>query len=165
MGRADQFGVPKVKHYVLQGPEITTDFSESNYVMNAARAIMAQVVFQEDKALCEAMIRYAIEQGYTDLFIIDEEFVKTAIKNEVSRRRGESLPEPNRKQEWISVDERLPSVSGYVLAYTTAKNYIALPYSKKYKLFNARDDSTEAEAKGLSIRVSCWMPIPEPPKT
>ena len=89
MGRADQFGVPKVKHYVLQEPEITTDFSESNYVMNAARAIMAQVVSQEDKALCEAMIRYAIEQGYTDLFLIDEEFVKTAIKNEVRRRRGE----------------------------------------------------------------------------
>ena len=70
-----------------------------------------------------------------------------------------------RKQEWIRVDERLPSVSGYVLVYTTAKNYMALPYSKKYKLFNARDDNTEAEAKGLSIRVSCWMPIPEPPKT
>ena len=70
-----------------------------------------------------------------------------------------------RKQEWIRVDERLPSVSGYVLAYTTAKNYMVLPYSKKYKLFNARDDSTEDEAKGLSIRVSCWMPIPEPPKT
>ena len=69
------------------------------------------------------------------------------------------------KQEWINVDERLPGASGYVLVYTTAKNYIAVPYSKKYKLFNARDDSTEDEAKGLSIRVSYWMPIPEPPKT
>ena len=89
MRRANQFGVPKVKHYVLQGPKITTDFSESNYVVNAERAIMAQVVSQKDKALCEAMIRYAIERGYTDLFLIDEEFVKTAIKNEVRRRREE----------------------------------------------------------------------------
>ena len=155
MRRADQFGVPKVKHYVLHEPEITTDFSESDYVVSAERAIMAQVVSHEDKALCEAMIRYAIEQGYTDLFLIDEDFVKTAIKNEVRRRRGESLPEPNRKQEWISVDKRLPDKEGVYLVYTY-KGYMKI---SKYSGWGIDD-----EASFDDFFVTHWMPLPEPPK-
>lgn len=169
MGKADQFGVPKVKHCVLWEPEIKTDFSESDYVVSAERAIMAQVVSHEDKALCEAIIRYAIEQGYTDLFLIDEEFVKTAIKNEVRRRRGESLPEPNRKQGWISVDERLPTVeeqarglvgiiSGYNGKIKFENARVFLNYDYNYNEWYSQDYDIQ------NCKIECWMALPEPLK-
>ena len=49
--------------------------------------IMAQVADTTDKAICEAIIRYADEQGATDIYLIDEEFVKSAIINEIKRRK------------------------------------------------------------------------------
>ena len=67
------------------------------------------------------------------------------------------------KQEWISVDERLPEESGYYLTYNEGVTS-ALEYSVRHKLFNATDDLPEAFSKKNSITVSHWMPLPEPPK-
>lgn len=89
MGRADKFGVPKVKHYSLQEPKINLNLEGESYLTSTTRSLMAQVVNHEDEVLCEAIIRYAVERGYTDLFLVDEEFVKAAIENEARRRRGE----------------------------------------------------------------------------
>ena len=52
--------------------------------------IMAQVADTTDKAICEAIIRYADEQGATDVYLIDEEFIKSAIIHEIQRRKKET---------------------------------------------------------------------------
>ena len=67
------------------------------------------------------------------------------------------------KQEWISVDERLPEQSGEYLTYHKGV-FSTLEYSKRHKLFNAADDLPEAFSKKHSITVSHWTPLPEPPK-
>lgn len=68
-----------------------------------------------------------------------------------------------RKQEWISVDERLPEESGDYLTYHNGV-ISALEYSTKHKLFNAVDSLPEKFSKKHSIMVSHWMPLPEAPK-
>ena len=68
-----------------------------------------------------------------------------------------------RKQEWISVAERLPEESGYYLTYHNGVTS-ALEYSVRHKLFNAADDLPEAFSKEHSLTVSHWMPLPEAPK-
>ena len=69
-----------------------------------------------------------------------------------------------RKQEWISVDERLPEESGVYVAYTDNGNSITLDYSAKHKLFNSFDSYSRDVAEGFAIPVTHWMPLPEAPK-
>ena len=52
--------------------------------------IMAQVVDTTDKAICEAIIRYADEQGMTDLYLIDEAFIKSALIHEIERKKKDT---------------------------------------------------------------------------
>ena len=67
------------------------------------------------------------------------------------------------KQEWISVEDRLPEESGDYLTYHNGA-ISALMYSAKHKLFNAEDSLSEKFSKKHSIMVSHWMPLPEAPK-
>ena len=76
--------IPKL-HYVPLPHNIRTDFND--FTASLTREIVAQVTDTTDKAICEAIIRYADDMGATDLYIIDEEFVKTAILNEIKRRK------------------------------------------------------------------------------
>ena len=69
-----------------------------------------------------------------------------------------------RKQEWISVDERLPEESGVYVAYTDNGNSMTLDYSAKHKLFNSFDSYSRDVAEGFAIPVTHWMPLPEAPK-
>jgi hypothetical protein len=39
-----------------------------------------------DRAICNAIIDYATKEGMTDLYLIDEEFIKSAINHEIERR-------------------------------------------------------------------------------
>jgi hypothetical protein len=58
-----------------------------DYGGSIQKMFMAQVADTLNKVICEAIIRYADEQGATDLFLIDEEFIKSAIINEIQRRK------------------------------------------------------------------------------
>ena len=69
-----------------------------------------------------------------------------------------------RKQEWISVEERLPEVSGIYLAYSNSGNRLVLDYSAKHKLFNSFDSYSTEQAEVFAIGVTHWMPLPEAPK-
>ena len=69
-----------------------------------------------------------------------------------------------RKQEWISVDERLPEESGIYLAYSYQGNRLVLDYSARHKLFNSFDSYSTEQAEVFAIGVTHWMPLPEAPK-
>ena len=51
------------------------------------KKIMAQVVDTTDRAILEAIREDAYKQGVTDIYLIDEEFIKSAIIHEVERRK------------------------------------------------------------------------------
>lgn len=67
-----------------------------------------------------------------------------------------------RKQEWISVDERLPEASGDCLVATNIGGIYQVNYSHRHKTFNATDE--EDGYKYAMMTVTHWMPLPEPPK-
>ena len=50
--------------------------------------IMVEVANLLDQALVQAVLSYAQREGLTDLYLIDAEFVKTALLNEANRRKG-----------------------------------------------------------------------------
>ena len=50
-------------------------------------SIAAQIVDMTDKAVLEAIIEFAKSEGIKDLYLLDKEFVKTALEREVARRK------------------------------------------------------------------------------
>ena len=59
-----------------------------NYHATFVEKAMAQVAALEDKIICNAIIDAAAEEGYTTVFLIDREFILSAIKHEIERREG-----------------------------------------------------------------------------
>lgn len=51
-----------------------------------------------DKTIYDAIIKYATEQGITDLFLIDEKFVKSALLNEIQRRENQTQLDALKRQ-------------------------------------------------------------------
>lgn len=58
-----------------------------NYQASYIEKATAQVVELEDKIICQAIIDAAAEEGYTTVFLIDKEFIISAIKHEIERRK------------------------------------------------------------------------------
>lgn len=50
--------------------------------------IVAQIVDMTDKVILEAVIEFAKSEGITDLYLLDKEFVKTALEREIAKRKG-----------------------------------------------------------------------------
>lgn len=93
---------PKLEHHenLLNGMP--------NY--NIKYNIMAQVNNIADKTIYDAIIKYATEQGITDLFLIDEEFVKSALINELSRIAYENAEKEAKENGYIRVKLDLPKL-------------------------------------------------------
>lgn len=49
--------------------------------------IVAQIVDMTDKVILEAIIEFAKSEGITDLYLLDKEFIKTALVREIARRK------------------------------------------------------------------------------
>ena len=75
---------------------------------------------------------------------------------------------------WVSVNERLPSKSSYVLVHiatglVTSTFYCDLPSFFDYSCGEAYGDTCENSvyfdhARRYGYKVTHWMPLPEPPK-
>lgn len=50
--------------------------------------IVARIVDMTDKVILEAVIEFAKSEGITDLYLLDKEFIKTALVREIARRNG-----------------------------------------------------------------------------
>lgn len=58
-------------------------------IMSISQRLLAQVVDMTDEVIVQAIIDYAREAGVTDLFLIDKEFIMSAIKREIQYRKAE----------------------------------------------------------------------------
>ena len=79
--------LPKLKRIQLRIPKIEFNLLGENPSASFQMNLMAKVADHEDKVLCDAIIQYATEQGYTDLCLIDEGFIRSAIIHEIERRK------------------------------------------------------------------------------
>ncbi len=64
-----------------------------------------------------------------------------------------------RKQEWISVEERLPETDGEYLTFNGLIYYL-LNFNASLRLWNVSNDNVSTAIRD----VTHWMPLPEPPK-
>ena len=78
--------LPRNGQYIhLNEPKIFHDEITQTY--ECVNKISVQINQMAETHIVQAIIDYAKEQGITDLFLIDEEFVKTALMREAERRR------------------------------------------------------------------------------
>ena len=71
------------KHFELSSFDEKLDASCCKYT----EKMMFQIIDARDKALIQSIIAFAQQEGITDLYLIDSEFVKTALMREVERRK------------------------------------------------------------------------------
>lgn len=58
---------------------------------SAVNKMLAQVADATDKLIVDAIIKYATENGFSDAYIIDEEFVKSALEKQIPKKAHISL--------------------------------------------------------------------------
>ena len=66
-----------------------TNDTSVNYVASYAQKIVARVMDVTNATIVQAITDFAVETGVTDLYLIDEEFIVSAIKHEMERRKGD----------------------------------------------------------------------------
>jgi hypothetical protein len=81
------FVLPPIKSMKIGAPVCEKDLLlDNDFAQRIMSRHMAIVADQKDKLLVEAVIDYAKRSGCTELHMIDEEFVRTALVNEAKRR-------------------------------------------------------------------------------
>jgi hypothetical protein len=78
--------IPPLQYIKLPPPELKDFNPMQNIIEIKVNAVVADL---KEQAVINAIIKYCIEQGYDDLYLIDEGFVKSAIINEIKRRKEE----------------------------------------------------------------------------
>lgn len=119
-GLADKIcaGVKPINHLNLKVP--TPIFSEDEagtISMEYTNKILAEVMDTADKAIVDAIIKEATAQGVNDLFLIDKEFIMSAIKHEMIRRKGAEITYGDIYDDFRS---RYPEMATYVEDYRPA---------------------------------------------
>ena len=79
--------IKPLEHFHLE----LADFDIFEEVGRIKMKIVAEVVDKTDMAICNAIIDAARAEGVTDLYLIDRDFVITALRNEIARRKGEMV--------------------------------------------------------------------------
>ena len=62
-----------------------------DFNMQSIYKILATVADLQDEAMVDAIISVGKENGISDIFILDKEFVLSALRHEVERRDSESI--------------------------------------------------------------------------
>lgn len=70
-----------------------------DFVYRFQAAIHAKVVDLFDDEIIKAIQEYCLKNGYTDLVLIDEAFIKDAIEHEIQRRKGYATTTPLRRND------------------------------------------------------------------
>ena len=70
-----------------------------DFVYRFQAAIHAKVVNLFDEEIIKAIQEYCLKNGYTDLVLIDESFIKCAIENEIRRRESYATTTPLRRND------------------------------------------------------------------
>lgn len=83
----DEMKLPPGVYIKLQQPEPIFDCNAERWSASCCHELVAQIADVRDEVVCREIVKYAIKKGYTDLIIIDEEFVKSAIIHEIERRQ------------------------------------------------------------------------------
>lgn len=77
----------------LANPIVTKcngDTYELEIIQKSVAKVMKGVMEEGEKVLYEAMLDFAKREKFTDIYLIDEDFLRSAIENEIKRRKGKN---------------------------------------------------------------------------
>ena len=69
--------------------KINGDTYELELIQKSVAKVMKGVMEESEKVLYEAIQDFAKREKFTDIYLIDEDFLRSAIENEIKRRKGE----------------------------------------------------------------------------
>lgn len=72
-----------------------------DFNMQSIHKIMATVADLQDEAIVDAIVRVGKENGISDIFILDKDFVLSALRHEVERRESDEIVLNRREAEVV----------------------------------------------------------------
>lgn len=75
-------------HYNFKTPDIDFIQDVDTITGTITQRILAQVLDMADTEIVNAICKTAASEGVTDLFLIDKDFIMSAIRNEMARRKA-----------------------------------------------------------------------------
>ena len=81
--KSNEFG----KHFIFEPKTNILCDGLNNYIYSVQKSIYTHVAEEYDNAVFEAICNTAREAGFTDAYILNKEFIITAIQNELNRRQ------------------------------------------------------------------------------
>lgn len=122
----------------------------------------SDLIYRED---AKDYARHAMAKGLNVLEYLGE--VPAADFRPVVKGKWENTAEHDARvaelQRWIPVTERLPEYGDWVLGIGPKHGYHVCEY-RGITHFPYSGDSPWFAAKGRSLTITHWMPLPEPPK-
>ena len=171
----------------LNLPEIPDTSEIENFICKIKMKIHAEVLNAFDKAATLAIQDYCRKNGYTDLMLIDEAFIRDAIEHEIQRRplmvnnqrehiadlekiaefyrieAEKNLQKLNeaRSLVWHSISDELPSEKGtYLVVGKSGTVYTAHFYPER-KIPSTEYAIVSAHFSNRHVRF--WAKLPKPP--
>ncbi len=78
--------VEKLQHIEFEKP--WCDSNLENMTFSITKNIITQIVDMEEKAVVDAVIKAAEQEGVTDLYLLDKKFVLDALREKAEREKG-----------------------------------------------------------------------------
>lgn len=85
---------PKIEY-----KETVDENGDITYASALSAKLTAKLIDAVDETITDAIIKECAAEGVTDLFLIDKEFILSAIKNEMIRRKGETERDSRKIQQ------------------------------------------------------------------
>ena len=79
--KTDIFKDSPIKHFKIQEPEI----SELDNIYSIQSKIYVDMINRHEAAIYEAIVKEAKEAGINDLYLLDKEFIISAIREKIER--------------------------------------------------------------------------------
>ena len=92
-----------IEHFAIQEASPACEDGIASYTV---RAFFQHLCGELDARMMQEIRKTLVEQGYTDLYVIDDDFILEAIKREVERRENkpltvDELKQRNSKPIWV----------------------------------------------------------------
>lgn len=106
--------LPPGRYIKLKEPILKEDDTREGFYTATAK-VLVKISSLREAAIISALRDYATEHGYSEIAVIDEDFVKEALRREIARRKAIAKSKSQEKARQDAYREAYASAPGWIM--------------------------------------------------